>query len=106
MRHKRRREKKGLKKNIMIDPQHHTFSVKLQHANVEKKIEEFIPSVTLIKKSSTSAQSVESLSCFHKIVRIKKPDIQIYGCDLVVKTITDAETKLMLPFPLITNPTL
>lgn len=34
----------------MIDPQHHTFSVKLQHANVEKKIEEFIPSVTLIKK--------------------------------------------------------
>lgn len=92
-------EKKGLKKYIMIDPQHHTFSVKLQHANVEKKIEEFIPSVTLIKKSSTSAQSVESLSCFlHKIVRVKNSDIQIYGCDLVVKTITHAETKLMLPF--------
>lgn len=78
MRHKRRREKKGLKKNIMIDPQHHTFSVKLQHANVEKKNEEFIPSVTLIEKSSTSAQSVGSLSCFHKIVRIKNSDIQIY----------------------------
>lgn len=73
---------------------------------LKKKIEKFIPSVTLIKKSSTSAQSVESLSCFHKIVGIKNSDIQIYGCDLVVKTITDAETKLMLPFPLITNPTL
>lgn len=71
-----------------------------------KKIEEFIPSVTLIKKSSTSVHSDYSLSCFHKIVRIKNSDIQIYGCDLVVKTITDAETKLMLPFPLITNPTL
>lgn len=43
-------ERKGLKKKIMIYPQQHTFSVKLQHANVEKKIEEFIPSVTLIKK--------------------------------------------------------
>lgn len=94
----KKKGKERVKKNIMIDPQHHTFSVKLQHANVEKKIEEFIPSVTLIKKSSTSAQSVESLSCFHKIVRIKNSDIQIYGCDLVVKTITDAETKLMLPF--------
>lgn len=41
-------ERKGLKK--MIYPQQHTFSVKLQHANVEKKNEEFIPSVTLIKK--------------------------------------------------------
>lgn len=29
-------ERKGLKK-IMIYPQQHTFSVKLQHANVEKK---------------------------------------------------------------------
>lgn len=48
-------ERKGLKK--MIYPQQHTFSVKLQHANVEKKNEEFIPSVTLIKKSSTSAHS-------------------------------------------------
>lgn len=50
-------ERKGLKKKIMIYPQQHTFSVKLQHANVEKKNEEFIPSVTLIKKSSTSAHS-------------------------------------------------
>lgn len=48
-------ERKGFKK--MIYPQQHTFSVKHQHANVEKKIEEFIPSVTLIKKSSTSAHS-------------------------------------------------
>lgn len=72
----------------------------------KKKIEEFISSVTLIKKGSTSAQSVESLSCFHKIVRIKNSDIQIYGCDLVVKTITDAEKKPDAPFSLITNPTL
>lgn len=46
----KKKGKERVKKNIMIDPQHHTFSVKLQHANVEKKIEEFIPSVTLIKK--------------------------------------------------------
>lgn len=38
----------------MIYPQQHTFSVKLQHANVEKKNEEFIPSVTLIKKFNFS----------------------------------------------------
>lgn len=30
--------KERVKKNIMIDPQQHTFSVKLQHANVEKKL--------------------------------------------------------------------
>lgn len=46
----KKKGKERVKKNIMIDPQHHTLSVKLQHANVEKKNEEFIPSVTLIKK--------------------------------------------------------
>lgn len=33
----KKKGKERVKKNIMIDPQHHTFSVKLQHANVEKK---------------------------------------------------------------------
>lgn len=33
----KKKGKERVKKNIMIDPQHHTLSVKLQHANVEKK---------------------------------------------------------------------
>lgn len=65
---------------------------------LKKKLKNSYQAWHSLKKVQLQHNQSRVLSCFHKIVRIKNSDIQIYGCDLVVKTITDAETKLMLPF--------